>query len=159
LIGMGRVNEAEPLLSQYRRLVGGNEPNPLDRYLNGFALFKKDHPAEAIAELEAIRYKVPRALEAQLYDLLGQCYERVGDTVKATEAYRQATKADPHWSSSWAELAKLQGAAHLNDAKRILEQGLEVSPNDPQLLINLALLLWQEQVRLPAAQRSWSRVE
>ena len=160
LISMGRTHEAEPLLSQYRRLVGGDEPNAFYHYLNGFALLKKDHPAEAIAELEGIRYKVPRGLEPQLYDLLGQCYERVGDTAKASEAYRQATKADARsWEPPWLAMANHQAAERLDDARRTLDQALGVNPNDPRLLVGSALILWRQQVQLPREQRSWAEVE
>lgn len=159
LIDLGRVAEAEPLLDQYRRLVGGDEPNAFYRYLHGFALFKKDHADQAIAELEAIRYKVPKSLEPHLDYVLGQCYERMGDTLKALDAYRQATKAAPQWSPPWVAIASLQASERLGDAYRSLEQGLAANPNDPRLLVNSALILWRQQMQLPAKDRSWTELE
>jgi tetratricopeptide (TPR) repeat protein len=159
LIDLGRVAEAEPLLDQYRRLVGGDEPNAFSRYLHGFALFKKDRPEQAIAELEAIRYKVPKSLEPHLDYVLGQCYERVNDSLKAIDAYRQATKAAPQWSPPWVAIANLQASERLGDAYRSLEQGLAANPNDPRLLVNSALILWRQQMQLPPKDRSWTELE
>lgn len=159
LLDIGRPHEAEPLIAQYRRLIGGDEPNVFSRYLSGFALFKQDRPAEAAAELEKIRYKAPKNLEPHVDYVLGQCYERLGDTLKAIDAYRQATKAMPRWSTPWVAIANLQAAEHIDDAYRTIEQGLAASPNDSRLLVNSALIQWREQLRLPPDQRSWADVE
>lgn len=159
LLDIGRPGEAEPLIAQYRRLIGGDEPNVFYRYLAGFALFKQDRPAEAIAELEAIRYKAPKNLEPHVNYLLGQCHERVNDTLKALDAYRQAAKAAPQWSTPWVAIANIQAGERPSDAYRTLEQGLAASPNDPRLLVNSALLQWREQLRLPPEKRSWHEVE
>src|SRR5205807_3185851 len=103
--------------------------------------------------------KAPKALEPHLNYVLGQCYERLNDTLKATDAYRQATKAAPQWSPPWVAIANLQAPGRLGDAYRTLEQGLAVNPNDPRLLANSARILWAQQMQLPAGQRSWAEVE
>ncbi|WP_406701323.1 tetratricopeptide repeat protein (plasmid) [Singulisphaera sp. Ch08] len=159
LLDIGRAEEADPLIAQYRRLIGGDEPNVFYRYLNGFALFKKGRSNEAITELEAIRYKAPKSLEAHLNYVLGQCYEQANDTLKAMDAYREATKANPQWSTPWIAIANLEAAERLGDANRTLEQGLAVNPNDPRLLVNSALLLWRRQLELPAEKRTWTEFE
>ena len=40
LLEMGRVDQAEPLIAQYRRLIGGEDPNAWYRYLVALKLFK-----------------------------------------------------------------------------------------------------------------------
>jgi len=160
LIDTGRVNEAEPLMDQYRRLIGGDNPPPAHDYLNGFALLRKGRPAEAIKVLEALRYKAPKSIEGHMNYLLGQCYEQVSDPLKASDAYRQATKANPEWSAPWIALANLEAAEGGGEsAFRVLGQGLAIAPNDARLLVNSALILWRQQVALPTAQRSWKEFE
>ncbi len=159
LLEMGRTQEAEPLIAQYRRLAGGEEPDFFYRYLSAYSLLKRDRASEAIKEIEEIRYKVPKTLEARLYHLLGQAYERVNDTAKALGAYRQATKSSPHWSTPWVAVANIQGSEHLEEARRTLEQGQVLSPGDPGLAINLALLYLRQQLLLPRERRTWGDVE
>ena len=159
LIDTDRPREAEPLLSQYRRLVGGDEPDAWYRYLNGFLLLKKGRPAEAITELETIRYKVPKALEPHLYDLLGRSYEAIQDRLKAIDAYRQATTLSRRWSDPWLAIARVQAAEDLDEAITTMDQALAALPDDARLLANLALLSWQRQLERPPAQRSWTEVE
>lgn len=159
LLDMGRTDDADPLIAQYRRLIGGDEPNLYYRYLNGFSLFKKGRTGEAVKALEAIRYKAPRSLEGHLNYVLGQCYEQSNDTLKAVDAYRQATKSNPTWSTPRLAIANLEAAERLGDAYRTIEQGLAITPNDPRLLVNSALLLWRQQCEIPAEKRSWSEFE
>ncbi|MHC5544225.1 tetratricopeptide repeat protein, partial [Singulisphaera rosea] len=159
LLDMGRTREAEPLIAQYRRLVGGEEPDVYYRYLTGFSALKDDHPSEAIQTLEALRFKVPKGLEPHLYDVLGKCYQRVGDTSRALAAYRLATKANSRWVSPWVEIANLQGPENLDDAVRVLEEGIAANPEEAKLLVNLALILWRQQAQLEAGKRSWTKLE
>ena len=108
LLELGRTREAEPLLSQYRRLVGGDEPGPRYHYLRGFALLKMNRFAEAITELEGIRFQIDRSLLPHLYYLLGQCHESARDLPKAFDAYRRSADASQHWNAPWLAIARLQ---------------------------------------------------
>jgi len=159
LLEVGRIQEAEPLIAQYRRLAGGDEPDYFYRYLSAYALLKRDRANEAIKALEDVRYKVPIVLEGRIYHLLGQAYERVNDTAKALGAYRQATKSNPRWSTPWIAIANLQGTEHLDEARRTLEQAQVLSPGDPGLAINVALILLRQQLLLPHENRNWADVE
>ncbi|WP_422931941.1 tetratricopeptide repeat protein [Singulisphaera sp. PoT] len=159
LLEMGRVEEAEPLIAQYRRLSGGDEPDFYFKYLSAYALLVRDRANEAIKDLEAIRYKAPKGLEGRLFHLLGQAYEKVSDTAKALQAYRQATKANSHWSTPWIAIANLEGNEHLAEARRTLEQGLALSPGDPALSINLALVVLRQQLLIAKEDRNWGNVE
>jgi cellulose synthase operon protein C len=159
LLETGKVSEAGPLIDQYRRLVGGGDPPPRARYLTALSLLKTNRPDEAIAELEAIRYKVDKALEPHAYHALGQAYEAMRLPVKAIEAYRQAADRARDWSAPWASTARLQFAANPNDAFATLQRGLAIHPEDPALLIALAGQRWRQQIALPKAQRDWSEFE
>lgn len=159
LLETGKVAEAGPLIDQYRRLVGGDDPPPRARYLSALALLKTNRADEAIAELEAIRYKVDKALEPHVHEALGQAFEMIRAPVKAIEAYRQAADRARDWSAPWASAARLQFASSPADAFATLQRGLAIYPEDPALLIALAGLRWRQQNALPKAQRNWSEFE
>jgi tetratricopeptide (TPR) repeat protein len=159
LIDSGRVREAEPLLSQHRRLIGGDEPDAWYRYLDAFLLLKKNRTDEAIAELEIIRDKAPKPLAPHLYYLLGRCFEASQDRVKAIDAYHRAATASPRWCDPWLAISRLQVVDNPDEAAATTEQGLVTMPDDPRLLANLALLAWLRQMRQPPARRRWDEVE
>jgi predicted Zn-dependent protease len=156
LIQLGRPREAEPLVAQYRRLSGGDEPSPSCRYLIGLAMLKSGRTAGAIAELEAIRYKVGKGLEGLLYLALGQAYEAAPEPVKAADAYQRATASAGADAAPWLALARLQSVDRPADATATLERGLAALGPDPRLLTALARAFWRDQKAKPAAQRDWS---
>ncbi len=159
LLELGRTREAEPLILQYRRLVGGDEPGPRYHYLCGFALLKMNRLAEAIAELESIRFQIDRALLPHLYYLLGQCHESARDLSKAVDAYRQSADATQHWNAPWLAIARLQVSDYPAEAIATLERGLALVPGDAAMLAALAQIHWRQQVQLPRQRRSWTKFE
>ena len=159
LIQVGRVREAEPLLSQYRRLSGGDEPSPPYRYLVGLAYLKSGRTAEAITELEAIRYKLEKALEGHVYMALGQAYESSREPAKALDAFTKATNSPGVGPSPWLSLARLQGTNHQGDEIGTLERGISTIGPDAQLLAELARSLWRKQAALPREKRNWAELD
>jgi tetratricopeptide (TPR) repeat protein len=159
LLELGRTREAEPLLSQYRRLKGGDEPGPRFHYLRGFGLLKMNRFAEAIATLEGIRFQIDGSLVPSLYYLLGQCHESARDLAKAFEAYRQSADASPHWNAPWLAIARLQLSDYPAEAITTLQRGLALVPRDAAMLAALARLHWRQQVQLPHERRSWTEFE
>jgi tetratricopeptide (TPR) repeat protein len=160
LIETGRVDEAEPLITQYRRLVGGDEPDARYRYLRGMVLLKTNRPSEAIAELEAVRYKADRTLEPMLYYALGQAYEATRVPDKALDAYSRAAGQSKEWSAPWTAAARLQStASRSSEAIDGLRKGLALNPDDPRLLTTLAQVLCREELKKAPAKRSWGEVE
>ena len=135
LLEMGRVHEAEPLIEQYRRLIGGEAMNPGYHYLHALSLLRTDRPEEALKELEAVQYKTDKALEPMLYLLLGQCYEAVHDTAKALDAYHRTTELAREMVEPWLAIcASLEAEAALEEAIETLQLGLKALPGDPRLL-------------------------
>jgi tetratricopeptide (TPR) repeat protein len=159
LLELGRIQEAEPLVSQYRRLVGGDEPGPRYHYLHGFALLKTNRFAKAIAELEGIRFQLDKSLLPHLYYLLGQCHESARDLPRALEAYRQSANLSPRWNAPWLAIARLQASDFPAEAIATLQRGLALFPRDAELLAALAQVHWRQQVELPREKRSWSEFE
>ena len=127
-LDMGRVSEAEPLMAQYRRLAGGDEPDSWYRYLHALKLFKTNRIAEAIAELEAIQFKIDKGLGPPFYLLLGQSYEMVRNHDKALAAYRKAAELAPEQADPWLAIARLQWAKQPAEALDTLALGLKAAP-------------------------------
>jgi tetratricopeptide (TPR) repeat protein len=159
LIQLGRVREAEPLLSQYRRLSGGDEPSAAYRYLVGLAYLKSGRTADAIHELEAIRYKLDKGLEGQLHLALGQAYETSQEPTRAAEAFTRATASAGSGASPWLSLARLQSAGHPAEEIATLERGITAVGPDPLLLADLARAQWRKQAVLPRDKRNWAELD
>lgn len=158
LLEVGRIEEARPLIEQYQRLAG-SEGNARHRYLVGQAHLKTNQPAKAVAEFEAVRYKIDPTLETQLQYALGQAYEGVRDTAKALEAYQRSAAVSRDWSAPWLAVAGLEMATDPSQARSTLRKGLALNPSDPRLLGSLARVLWTEQLKKPQADRRWTEVE
>ncbi len=159
LLFIGRTQEAEPLIDQYQRLAGGDEPNSYYHYLHAFALLKKSRSDEALKELEGIVYKSDKQLEPVVYKLIGECHEALRDEEKALAAYRKASDLLPNLGDSWLAIARILWPKHHGEAIDTLELGLKAVPGEPRLLGAEIQYLWLQQMEQPAAQRSWSDVE
>lgn len=157
LLDVGRVSEAEPLIEQYRRLVGGEEPDAKYQLLKALALLKTNQPEKAAPKLEALRYKVPKELEFYALYVLGQAYESIQDFVKARDAYREAAEKSPKWSLPWKALARLQ--VNPADVESTLQKALTLNPNNAELLVSQARALFVEELKKPADQRSLGEIE
>ena len=167
------------MIEQYRRLTGGNLVDPRFReaheahnakyhFLQGLLLLRENKPAEAVTELEAVRYKDIKSRETGqdqqnvLAFALGQAYEGVREPSKALEAYRRAAEAPGETPMAWLALARLQteqNNGNTTEAEATLRRGLALMPKQPRLIAALANLLWQQQMTKPAAKRDWSEVE
>ena len=160
LLRMGRLSEADSLLTQYLRLVGGNPDDPRLKLLEALKAEVAGRPAEAVEILEAIQTKLGRSLQEKLYMALGRCQLALEDRPKAIEAFRQAIR----FAEAGSALPRLTLAGVLMqeqggdpDAAIVtIEEGLDSSPDEPELLIALAGARLSRQTALPAAQRRWA---
>jgi len=159
LLETGRAAEAGPLVSQYRRLVGGDSPDYRYRYLRALSLLRTNRPAEAAAEFEAIRYKVDKSLEPHLYYALGQCLEATRDAARAADAYRQAADRARAWGAPWTALARLQAETRPAEAAATLRDALALNPTDPKLLSASAALAFRVEASKPEGRQSWDVVD
>lgn len=135
LLQMGRVDDAKPLMDQFRRLSGGKEPAPSWRFLHALTLLKQNHPANAIQELETVRKKGGALLAGQVAHALGQAHEAIRDEPGALEEYRRAVKAAPRWVPPRLALVRLLQVRQPEQADAELNRALAEVPNDPGLLI------------------------
>lgn len=161
LLQLGRVDEAEPLISQFRRNVGlmadGDVP-PSARYLESLKFLKSNRPIDAIAELERARLKVPPGLKPQFHYTLGLALEATRDETRAMEEYRQAILADPKLAAPRLARSRLLQDRKLDDAIDELKSGL-AEAEDVSLVTALARLELRQQLRLPKEKRSWAAID
>lgn len=163
LLQMGRVDDAGPLMDQFRRLSGGKEPVPSWRFLHALSLLKQNRPADAIRELETVRKKGGALLAGQVAHALGQAHEAIRDEPGALEEYRRAVKAAPRWSPPRLALVRLLQARRFEQAEAELNRALTEIPDDPGLLVfkarqELGRRITQAR-RNPRHQTSWGPLE
>jgi tetratricopeptide (TPR) repeat protein len=161
LLNLGRTDEAEPLINQYRRLTGGTQPTAACKYLMALKDLKENRPLATIHTLQTLRLKAPPTLEPQIDYTLGQAYEAIRDETQALEAYERATQHPSSKKSASPRLAKLRlmQSVRPEEAEVSLRIGLEQSPNDASLLIALARIEYQKQSRRPRERQKWEEVE
>ena len=160
LLQLGRIDEAEPLISQFRRLSGSEEPTPQARYLAALRLIKLNQPVAAIEELEKARLSVSGPLKPQFHYTLGQAREATRDEAGAMEEYGLALAADSRLSAPRLARARLfQGRGKIDEAADEIRRGLEANGDDVALIVAQARLELARQARLPKDRRDWKPLE
>ena len=154
LISLGRVSEAKPLLSQYRRLAGPEAP--LLRFLEALFDEKCGRPVSAILLIDKIKERFEPRWEGMIQLARGRCYEAVWDERKAAEAYNFAIQTEPTAVVPRLALAKLKVKRRPGDALIEVERGLALIPNDPALLIAQAGALLSLEIAKAPEKRSWA---
>lgn len=158
LLQAGRVAEAEPLLEQYRRLAGQEEPGSAYLFLAGLRQLRLNRPAEAIGLLDRARRGVPPTLAALLEFALGQCYEATRDEERALEQYARAAAVDPKLPAPRLARIRLLQARRPAEARDELRRALDALGDEPGLLVSLARMEYRDQLRRPRERRDWSEV-
>jgi tetratricopeptide (TPR) repeat protein len=160
LIGLNRLPEARQHMDQYRRLVGGKEPNAEYRYLGALIGLRAGRVKEALAELEATRDKLsPRSPlpAAQQLITLGDAYAANRDEARAIDTYTQAANSPGSGAQPWLAIARLHQIHDRSaDAIDAMEKGLARVPGDPSLLVGLAQALRQREMDKPKDRRDWA---
>ncbi len=160
LLNLGRIDEADPLIEQYKRLSGSAEPTPEAAMLDSVRAMRQGQFDEAVTGLEKIRSKLSPALMPQANFMLGQCYQAKGNAVQAADAYRRAAKSSNRWATPWLALAELAaGSGSIENAMSEISQGLVDMPGDPTLMLAQARMAWRLQLMKPFAQRDFQLIE
>jgi tetratricopeptide (TPR) repeat protein len=116
------------LQAQLERATATMEEKTPEDYWPVYEQSMRSHPEEWIREFQAARF-----LSAAM-----------GDVDGAAKLWMDITRRVPHFAPAWNKLA--QGAlaqGRKNDARTYLERSLEINPNQPDMLWNLANLLAQ----------------
>lgn len=115
-------------------------------------------PAEAFVQRnealdEFIAAQLFNAERPESHLNLGNLYRDQGRLDIAEQSYRQAITTNPRFSPAWANLADLYRAKGLEQqAMELLQQGLEVVPEDSTLLVAQAFALIRQQRHSQALQ-------
>ena len=155
---LGRLDEAEPLIQQHRRLSGGAEPTAAHRYLQAMKLYQENQPRNAIEILGKALPEIGPLLEPRLRYMLGQCYEKVQDDSAALEQYTRAAAAEPRWSPPRLARVRLLQRTRPLDAQQevtLIETELR---DDPLTIANGARLALQRELAKPLKERDWDDV-
>ena len=158
LLQTGRVAEAEPLIEQFRRLDGREEPGPSYLFLQGLKRLRQNQPVEAIQVLQQARRGAPEPLIAQLEFTIGQCYEAIRDEAQALDSYQRAIEADPALPAPRLARVRLLQGHRSDEARQEIHRALERLGDEPSLLITLARMEFLEQARLPRERRDETEV-
>ncbi|MCU1376831.1 MAG: Tetratricopeptide 1 repeat-containing protein [Actinomycetia bacterium] len=164
LLQLGRVDQAEELINQFRRLVGNptsssSEIRPEVRFLEALKLIKKNNPTGAIAQLKLAK-KMPPSLEAQTHLLYGNAAEAIRDMDTAIDEYNKAIAADPKFiTPRLTRIRIFQADGRFDEAVAEVKKGLAELGEDPALITAAARLEYDRQRRLPPAQRSLVTLE
>lgn len=162
LLQLGRVEEAEPLIGQFRRNVGlsaDGEIPPGALFLDGLKFLKSNQPREAIKTLEKAGLKMPPGLKPQFHYTLGQAAEAVRDEARAMDEYRQASLADPKLAAPRLARARLLSRSKPEEMAAELRRGLAEAGEDIGLLMALARIEIDNQRRLPREKRSTAAID
>ncbi|MDR3638835.1 MAG: tetratricopeptide repeat protein, partial [Isosphaeraceae bacterium] len=154
LLGRGRLEEARPLVAQFRRLKG--DDSPLLEILEAAREEQTGRVARAIARLERVEGRLDESWRRTALLTLGRCREALSDNVKALEAYRQAVRLDPREVAPRLAAARIVAARRPDEAAEEIERALLSAPGDPGLLLALADARFRQQLQRPPGRRSWA---
>lgn len=160
LLNQGQIEEAEPLIEQFKRLTGATEPTPEATFLDAVRDLRRGRFDEAVTAFESVRGKLNPVLMPQANFMLGQAYQAKGQSVQAADAYRRAAKDAKRWPTPWLALAEIAaGTGNLQSALGEINQGLTALPGDPVLSLALLRLLWRSELTKAPAQRDYASIE
>jgi tetratricopeptide (TPR) repeat protein len=161
LLQLGRIADAKPLMDQYRRLSGGEEPAAPYRLLEGLKSLKENRPLEAIPKLEQALKKIHPALVGQVHYLLGQAYEATRDEEQALEQYKKAGDVATSWAAPRLARIRLLSTRRPDLAEVELKLAAAELPEDPNLAVALARAELRRQERAVAgrARPAWGEFD
>jgi predicted Zn-dependent protease len=152
----GRTAEAEPLIDQYRRLVGGEEPDVGWRFLDGVRALARNRPKDAIRALGLALSEATPELRSPIHLALARAHRILRDPAQALVHYRQAMEEDPNSTTARLGYFEVLRSLRPDQAREALEAGMERAADDPVLLDALAGAELERQRALPRARRDWS---
>lgn len=157
---LGRVEQAAPLVAQYRRLVENDDDYGL-QFLQALSDERGGRPKRAVTTLERIRDQAPERLREEIVVALGRCYEALGERDLALRTYRLAAQTAP--GSSLPRLAittlLLERGPEAAVAELSAAVEAEGSSPDPELLMALAKAQVLRQASRPEGSRVWGEVD
>ena len=155
LMQLGRIAEAEPLITHYRRFMN-DDASPMLNLLVAIQEQKTGQSFKAAIRLEAIQPRVDPRWKPLVDFTLGRCYSETGETTRAVTAYRRALQENPRAVAVRVELADTLTSTRPLEAAELVEVGLKSLPDDPSLWVALATARLREQEIVAEEARSWA---
>ena len=127
LMDNGKLDESIKLLEEAQKL----DPDRFDYpYELAYAYYAKEDFKEAVKILE--KNKTHKDVTERLFQLLGNCYDVLGKTDKAFEAYDEGLKIFPNSGMIYLEKGNVYwGKEEYGKALPFYEKGIEVDPKFP----------------------------
>lgn len=127
LMDNGKLDESIKLLEEAQKL----DPERFDYpYELAYAYYAKEDYNEAVKILE--KNKTHKDATDRLFQLLGNCYDVLGKTDKAFEAYDEGLKVFPYSGMIYLEKGNVYwGKKEYGKALPFYEKGIEVDPKFP----------------------------
>lgn len=127
LMDNGKLDESIKLLEEAQKL----DPERFDYpYELAYAYYAKEDYIEAVKILE--KNKTHKDATDRLFQLLGNCYDVLGKTDKAFEAYDEGLKVFPYSGMIYLEKGNVYwGKKEYGKALPFYEKGIEVDPKFP----------------------------
>lgn len=127
LMDNGKLDESIKLLEEAQKL----DPDRFDYpYELAYAYYAKEDYKEAVRILE--KNKTHKDVTDRLFQLLGNCYDVLGKTDKAFEAYDEGLKIFPNSGMIYLEKGNVYwGKKEYGKALPFYEKGIEVDPKFP----------------------------
>ena len=104
------------------------------------SLYSKGHVKEAIDEIKSLNEQFPNV--PLLFNLMGACYQSLGDIDAALQMFETATKIKPDYAEAHFNLGVIfKGLGKLNEAVSCFNSAITILPNYPDAHNNLGNVL------------------
>ncbi|WP_435006555.1 tetratricopeptide repeat protein [Tundrisphaera lichenicola] len=157
-IRLGKLTEARPLLAQFDRLTT-EASKPKAQFLKGLFEYRSGRFPRAIELLTEAENGIEDDFLGELNLALGNCYVKTGDESRALLAYRRAVAAAPDSTQARLELTQFLMSKDPKEAVSELDQALNKSPQDLNLLLAACKLQLSRVIALPPRERDWTRLK
>jgi tetratricopeptide (TPR) repeat protein len=143
----GRYDEA---IAKYKAALAEDPSSALAGYELAYTYHAQNDTANCIATLEP-RVRAKNPYLAQMYAILGNCYDVAGDPKRAIDAYRKGLKIDGDETQLLYNLAvTLASTGEQDEARTLLKKELTL---DPAHRSGHYLLAWSSRPRASAPPR------
>lgn len=159
LIDDHQLTEAAARIDELRK---AGTPQALADYLEARLEIQRGQWSQALQLLERARPNLEKLSEwaGRLHALLGWCYGHAGNLEMQVSSFRRAVELEPNWTMARYGLGQaLFALGRLDDAWLQFQQIRAAADAPEELWPALARVQMYQQLRLPAAQRDWTRVE
>jgi tetratricopeptide (TPR) repeat protein len=118
------------VLENANKVVEIRENNPMAHSFLAEVYFQQGKWTEAIQHLEkAISYETNKEAQGSYFDMMGVCYEQLGNDQEALRAYKSALELRPNSTSARLSLSNIyEKNGDFDEAIRLKEEAIKLAP-------------------------------